>query len=720
MPKRAVTPEVLFELQFVDAVAPSPDGSRAVYEIKTVDKEKDDYQSHLWLISLSGGEPRRLTQGEHKNFGAVWRPDGKAIAFVSTRRDKKPQIHMLPLDGGEAERLTDLDGEVSSLEWSPDGTSIVFVHRPSDPPETGHLKGSTPERKAIEAKADKKELPEPTFRHITRMLYKLDGAGWLPRTRSHVHVLNVATRAIRDVTSGDFDHGPATWSPDGKWLAFTANRSEDEEYSSYTVSDLFVIPASGGEPRNLTPGPGVAVAPSWSPDGSQIAFVGHDEPDDWWGIPNFHVWAVSPSGGPARDLTPKMDRYAADLVGSDLRDFHSGGSPVWSKDGMSLYFLVSDSGSTHLSRVALRGGEPERLTQGPMQVLMALRGKDAEELTIIRCDHLDAGTIARFHPGTNRATDVITPNKPLFDSLALVQPEEIWVSSSEGHRVQAWLLKPPAAGGVTPPGKPDAKAPPKTATKQPMILEIHGGPRVQYGACFFLEFQMFANAGFAVLFSNPRGSQGYGTEFTKAIVHDWAEPAFDDLMLAVDHVLENHPDIDPDRLGVTGGSYGGYMTNWVVSHTDRFKAALTQRCVTTLQTLLLGDDLNPVATPEFGAEAWEDSEMLRRQSPLYYVENIRTPLLITHSLMDQRCDVTEAEMLYKALKALRREVEMVLFPAESHGLSRKGTPSRRVARLHLMRDWFVRHLGPDGAPAPVSAVATSAEPAMAGTRRVGA
>ena len=172
-----------------------------------------------------------------------------------------------------------------------------------------------------------------------------------------------------------------------------------------------------------------------------------------------------------------------------------------------------------------------------------------------------------------------------------------------------------------------------------------------------------------------------------------------------------------ERLGVTGGSYGGYMTNWVVGHTERFRAAITQRCVTTIPTLLLGDDLCPVATPEFGAEPWEDAEILRRQSPLTYVEKIRTPLLITHSLMDQRCDVTEAEMLYKALKALRREVEMVLFPGESHGLSRKGTPSRRVARMHLMRDWFVRYLAPEGAPAPVSGVATSAEPAMAGARQ---
>jgi dipeptidyl aminopeptidase/acylaminoacyl peptidase len=714
MSKRPVTPEVLFDLQFLDAVAPSPDGSRAVYEIKTIDKEKDEYESHLWLIPLAGGEPRRLTQGEHKNFGAVWSPDGKAVAFVSTRRDKKPQIFRLPLDGGEAERLTDLDGDVSSLEWSPDGKSIAFAFRPSDPPEIGHLPGSTPERKAIEAKADKKDAPEPTFRHITKMLYKLDGAGWLPRSRCHVHVLDLATRKTRAITSGDFDHGAAAWSPDSKWLAFTANREKDEEYSSYTVSDLFVVSAAGGEPRNLTPGPGMAVSPSWSPDGATIAFVGHDQPDDWWGIPNYHVWTVPTAGGPPRDLTPRFDRYAADLVGSDLRDFHAGGNPVWSRDGMSLYFLGSEFGSTHLYRIPQRGADqPERLTEGALQILTADRGREAEELTVIRCGHLDAGTIARFDPGTKRFTDVVTPNRELFDTLALSAPEEMWVPSPAGHRVQAWLLAPPA-------GAPTGGAKTKPGAKHPMILEIHGGPRVQYGACFFLEFQMFANAGFYVLFSNPRGSQGYGEEFTKAIVHNWAAPAFDDLMLVVDEALRRHPDIDPDRLGVTGGSYGGYMTNWVVSHTDRFQAAITQRCVTTIPTLLLGDDLCPAATPEFGAEPWEDAEILRKQSPLYYVENIRTPLLITHSLMDQRCDVTEAEMLYKALKALHREVEMVLFPGESHGLSRKGTPSRRIARLHLMRDWFVRYLGPDGAPAPVSGVATAAEPALAGTRRIGA
>jgi dipeptidyl aminopeptidase/acylaminoacyl peptidase len=704
MPKRPVTPEDILSIRFVDGVVPSPDGSRAVYEIRTIDAEKDAYYVHLWMVPMEGGAPRQLTFGEHKNFGATWSPDGQTIAFISTRKDKAPQIHRLPLDGGEAERLTDLDGDVSSLEWSPDGKAIAFVFRPNDPAESGHLPGTAPEKKALEAKAEKKDLPPPTFRHITRMLYKLDGSGWLSKARSHVYVLDLATREVRAITTGDFDHGPATWSPDGEWLAFPANRQEDEEYTSYVVSDIFVVPASGGEPRNLTPQPGMALAPAWSPDGTRIAFVGHDRPDDWWGVPNYHVWVVPANGGVAKDLVREFDRYAADLVGSDLRDFHAGGNPVWSRDGGTVYFLASEFGSTHIYGVSADGGTPKRLTEGGLQVLTALRARDRDDLTVIRCDHLDAGTVARFDPASAKFTPLVTPNKPFFDTLALGEPEEFWVEAPAGHRVQAWMIKPPHA---------DPKK------KHPMVLEIHGGPRVQYGACFFLEFQMFASAGFYVLFSNPRGSHGYGEEFTKAIVKDWAAPAFDDLMLVVDAALKRRPEIDPNRLGVTGGSYGGYMTNWVVTHTDRFRAALTQRCVTAIPTLLLGDDLCPVATPEFGAEAWEDAEILRRQSPLYYVENVRTPLMITHSLEDLRCDVTEAEMLYKALKALRREVEMVLFPGESHGLSRKGTPSRRVARMHIMRDWFVRHLKPDGAPAPVTAVAVAAEPVMAGTRRSG-
>ncbi len=695
--RRPVAPEDLFQLQFVDAVALSPDGSRVLYQVRSIDPEKDGYESHLWLVPMQGGDPRRLTFGEQKDGSAAWHPDGKSIAFVSDRRDKKAQIYRLSLEGGEAERLTDLDGVIAGLAWSPDGSRITFTYRASDPPETGHLPGSIAARHAVEAKAEKKDPKPPTFRHLSRLHYKEDGQGFLPKSRFQVQVLDVGSREVKQLTSGEWDHGAAVWSPDGKWLVFPANRLPDSDYHA-TVCDLWLIPSTGGEPRNLTPEPGGAFAPAWSPDGKEIAYLGNDDETDAWGVKNFHVWSVSPQGGPGRDLTPDLDRSALDLMGTDLRDFHDPGAPVWSPDGSTIHFLVSDEGSTHLYSVSSKGGAPRRVTSGALALLAVAASKGASDLAVIRCDHVDAGTVGRLDPATGSVTPLARPTGKLFETLAVGQPEEFWVDMPEGHRVQCWMLKPPGA---------DPKA------KHPMILEIHGGPRVQYGACFFHEFQMLASAGFYVLFSNPRGAQGYGEAFTRAIVLDWGGPDYEDLMKVVDEALRRYPEIDPARLGVTGGSYGGYMTNWIVGHTNRFRAAATQRSVVDLKTLLLAGDFSDDSVPEFGDQPWRDSPDYRRMSPITYVENIRTPLLILHSHEDHRCPIEEAEQLYTSLKLLRREVEMVLFPGESHGLSRGGTPSRRVARLHFLREWFVRYLNPGSASKSARQAAADTEPAMA-------
>lgn len=695
--RRPVTPEDILQIPFLDAVAISPDGSRVVYQVRTIDAEKDAYESHLWLVSMSGGAPRRLTFGEHRDGSAAWHPDGQSIAFVSDRRDKKPQIYRLSLEGGEAERLTDLDGRISNLAWSPDGGQISFSYRANDPPETGHLPGSIPEKNALEAKAEKKDRKPPSFLHFTRLHYKEDGQGFLPKARFHVQILDVASGAVRALTTGDWDHGAAVWSPDGKWLVVPANRLPDSDYHA-TTCDLWLLPASGGAPRNLTPQPGLAFSPSWSPDGSLIAFLGNDDETDAWGAKNVHVWTVSPQGGPERKLTGEHDRTALDLMATDLRDFHDSPAPVWSPDGSTLHYLVSDEGSTHLYSVPVKGGMPRRVTSGPLALLALEGSKRTKDLAVIRADHRDAGTVARLDPATGAITPLACPSADLLSRLAVQQPEEFWVDMPEGHRVQCWMLKPPHA---------DA------SKKHPMVLEIHGGPRVQYGTCFFHEFQLLASAGFYVLFSNPRGAQGYGEAFTRAIVIDWGGPDYDDLMRVVDEALRRYPEIDGTRLGVTGGSYGGYMTNWIVGHTDRFRAAATQRSVVDLKTLLLAGDFADDAVPEFGDQPWRDSADYRRMSPITYVENIRTPLLILHSLEDHRCPVAEAEQLYTALKLLRREVEMVLFPGESHGLSRGGTPSRRVARLHFLREWFVRYLAPQSSEAASPRAAGAAEPAMA-------
>jgi dipeptidyl aminopeptidase/acylaminoacyl peptidase len=696
--RRPVVPEDLLAIQYLDGAVPSPDGKWIVATLRTIDADKDKYFKHLWLLSGDGGAPRRLTHGEQKNGGAVWSPDGKSIAFVSDRKDKRPQIYRLRLDGGEAERLTDLDGEISSLEWSPDGGKIAFTYRAFDAPEFGHLPDSVAAKKAAEAKKEGKDLPPPSFRHITRLAYKFDGYGFLPKARTQIHVLDVASGAVSALTSGDWDHESPTWSPDGKSIAFAANREADAEFTSYTVSDIFVVAASGGEPKNLTPGPGVAYAPSWSPDRAE----------DWWGVWNQHVWVVPVAGGTPRDLTPEHDRVAQDATIGDLHDLHGGGVPTWSRDGKTVYFTASDHGSTPLFSVSAAGGTPKKLTTKPCQVMLLARGRAAEPLTLVVNGFTNAGTVVRFDPASGAMTDLWEPNKDFFAGLDLAEPQEMWIDAPQGHRVQAWLMKPPAgAAGAGAKGG---------AGGTPMLLEIHGGPRAQYGATYMHEFQVFASLGIAVLFSNPRGSLGYGEKFTQAIVKDWAAPAHEDLMLAVDAALKANPDIDPARLGVTGGSYGGYMTTWVVGHTDRFKAALTQRCVTTVQTLLLSDDIGGSSSEEFGAEPWTFAPILWKQSPLAYVEQIKTPLMITHSMEDHRCNVAEAEMLYKSLKWLRREVEMVLYPGESHGLSRMGTPSRRVARLHVMRDWFVRHLRPANAPEATTEAGAYASAGASGRR----
>jgi len=692
--RRPVSPEDILQFQFVDAVALSPDGSKVVYQVRTIDPEKDEYQSHLWLVPLCGGETRQLTFGEHRNGSAAWSSDGKWIAFVSDRRDKKAQIYRLSLDGGEAERLTDLDGQISGLAWSPDGAGISFIHRQNDPPEAGHLLGSVAAKKALETKSKKEDPKPPTFLHITRLQYKEDGQSFLPKGRFQIHVLDPATRDVRALTSGDWNHGAPVWSPDGKWLAFAANRHPEPDYH-VAVCDIWLIPATGGEPRNLTPEPGIAFAPSWSPDGSRIAYIGQTDETDAWGARNAHVWAVPVKGGPAGDLMPDFDRSTMDLMGSDLRDFHDAGQPIWSPDGATIHFVASDEGSTHLYSVSAEGGVPKRVTSGRLQIFSAQGSRANSELAVIRCGNTDAGTVGRLNPADGSIVALAQPNKNSFDALHIGEPEEFWVQSPEGHRLQCWMLKPPN---------------PDLGRKHPMILEIHGGPRIQFGGCIYHEFQMLASAGFYVLYTNPRGAQGYGEEFTRAIVQKWGGPDYDDLMFVVDQALKRYPEVDRDRMGVTGGSYGGYMTNWIVGHTDRFKAAVTQRSVVDIKTLLLGGDFSDDAVSEFGDQPWRDSEGYRRMSPLTYVENIKTPLLITHSLQDHRCPIIEAEQLYTALKLMKRDVEMVLFPGESHGLSRGGTPSRRVARLHFIRDWFLRYLKPETA---ATANGAASEPAMA-------
>ncbi len=640
--RRFVTPEDLQAFRFVGDPQVSPDGARILYTVKIVDGEK--YPQHLWVDD----EP--FTVGKVTDTLPRWSPDGRRIAFVRTR-DEETQVWLMSTAGGEPRPVTSLPpGRINALEWSPDGGRLAIAYHKDPAPEL------------------KKDKKQPLLRHIRRIRYREEGVGFLDAERDHLHVVWVNDRRVVPLTEGPWDDLHPAWSPDGLWIAFVSNRLPDADTRLFEI-DLWVVPSGGGEPRKLPKPPGPAGRPQWSPDGKQIAFLGHDKPESTWGATNTHLWTV-PAGGaqPARDLLAGFDRTCEDVVLTDTKSSHGAGQkPFWSADGKELYFLASDSGSCHLHKVAAAGGAPVRLTDGAREVMQFSHAKGRFALSI--SDPLNIGDVYDFEIGgeLRRRASV---NHALFETLHLSTPEPFDTG------IQGWLLKPPHFN---------------PQQKYPLLLYIHGGPRAMYGNAFFHEFQVLAAKGVVVLYPNPRGSQGYGETFADAIKSDWGNLDYKDLMNAVDQAVKL-PYVDAARLGVCGGSYGGYMTNWIVGHTGRFKAALTERCVSNLYSFFGTSDFGYDDPREFTHPPYENPEHLARLSPVTYVKDIRTPLLILHSEGDLRCPIEQAEQLYAMLKSLGREVEFLRFPEENHDLSRTGRPDRRLARLEFILRWWEKHL----------------------------
>jgi dipeptidyl aminopeptidase/acylaminoacyl peptidase len=640
--RRFITPEDLQHFRFVGDPRISPDGSRVLHTVKIVEGEK--YFQHLWV------DEDQLTIGKVTDAFPRWSPDARRIAFVRTRDDDS-QVWQMPITGGEPRPVTSLPpGKISALEWSPDGGRLAVVFHRDPSPEL------------------KKEKRQPLLRHITRLRYKEEGVGFLDAERDHLHIVWVNDRRVVPLTEGDWDDAHPAWSPDGLWIAFVSNRLPDADFRPLEM-DLWVVPSGGGEPRKLPKPAGPAWFPAWSPDGKTIAFLGHDQPESTWGATNTHVWSVPSSGAqPARDLLPGFDRTCEDVVLTDTKSAHGAGQgPAWSADGREIYFIASDSGSCHLHRVAATGGPPVALTDGPLEVMQFSLAKGRFALTL--SEPLNIGDVYDYEIGgePRRRTSV---NRALFEGLRLSTPEPFDTGT------QGWLLRPPNFSAEQ---------------KYPLLLYIHGGPRAMYGNAFFHEFQVLAARGYVVLYPNPRGSQGYGEKFADAIKSDWGNLDYKDLMNAVDQAARL-PYIDGSRLGVCGGSYGGYMTNWMVGHTDRFKAALTERCVSNLYSFYGTSDMGYDDHREFAGHAYDHPEHYARLSPITYVRNIKTPLLILHSDGDLRCPVEQAEQLYAMLKSMKRDVEFLRFPEENHDLSRTGRPDRRLARLEFILRWWEKHL----------------------------
>jgi dipeptidyl aminopeptidase/acylaminoacyl peptidase len=650
--KRPIESADLFRIRLVSDPQVSPDGSQVAYTVTELDEKENRYRAAIWLVPLAGGEPRQLTSGKHRDGQPRWSPDGTKLAFTSDRKqddDLKGQIWTIVVGGGEATRLTSIDGSVEEFVWSPDGHSIAAVSKV----RVGE------------------HNPDSDVRVIRTPRYRFDGEGYLDDKYRQIFVIDASTGKARQITEGAFEHQHPAWSPTGHEIAFDSNREPGWEMSPYR--DIYAVRVAGTSIRRVTDGGGEWTTPSWSPDGATLAFYGTRRVMS--DAARNELFTVPAGGGAPVAVTDHIDRNLRDGATADLVGY-PGRPPIWASDGAAVSLVFSEQGQVHLARVSVPDGEMRELTSGRRRVgaislvpgggyvYMANTGTTTPEL--FACDD----------DGRNEQ-QLTEHNAEWLDEVAISEPEPFWVESADGRKVHGWIMKPVGF---------------EEGTKYPLVLEIHGGPFGMYGETLMHEFQLLAARGYVVLATNPRGSTGYGDEWAGLLHRGWGKHDFPDLMAAVDWAV-GQGYVDDARMGVTGGSYGGFMTNWVIGQTNRFAAAVTGRCISNMYSMFGTDDIFfSSAEQTIGAAPWDEPDIYWELSPITYVNRIETPLLIEHQENDHRCPIEQAEQLYTALKRRGQTVEMVRFPDESHGMSRTGQPKHRIERLKYITDWFDRYL----------------------------
>jgi dipeptidyl aminopeptidase/acylaminoacyl peptidase len=655
-----MTPEDLYAFRFLADAQISPDGARVAYVLREIDREANTYRSSIWLVPSDGGTPPvRFTAGPGQDALPRWSPDGRVIAFVSDRnapagdaKKRKPKnIFLLSLDGGEARQLTTFDDDCGELAWSPEGKRLAFTRKDAKP----------------------KDADDDGVRVYDRMRYKTDEGFLLDGRRKHVWVVDVQDGDARQLTRGDWDDASPSWSPDGGEIAFVSNRTDDREKN--TVADIHVAAVPSGAVRRLTDEQGSYGNPRFSPDGGEIACYGVAKAVGS-SAKNVKVFVFPAKGGAGRDVTEGWDRTVGSTVMSDQRSQAQTLPPTWSADRARILFVGSDQGTANVYSASVRGGDVRAETIGPHQVVSLSLASDAKRFACVYSHATLPGDVATGELGKS-LTAITDVNGELLRSRCIVAPERVEFTGADGWTIEGWLLRP---RGFDP------------AKTWPLVLEVHGGPHGAYGYGFFHEFQVLAGRGYAVLYTNPRGSHAYGERFSTACVGDWGGKDYEDLMAGVDHALTLGW-VDPKRLYVTGGSYGGFMTNWIVGHTDRFRAAATQRSISNNVSAFGVSDIGwHFWEYEMGeASPWKDTATLVERSPLTYAPRVKTPLLILHAERDMRCPIEQAEQFFIALRYHGVETRFVRFPEDNHDLTRGGKPRNRVEHCTRIADWFDAH-----------------------------
>jgi dipeptidyl aminopeptidase/acylaminoacyl peptidase len=664
-----------------------------VVTLQSVTPTYDAYTQAIWLVptdAIADGEPRRLTIGSRNDHYPRFSPDGRWLAFISDRRlqteqepsrpketkdrEDKDQVHVLPMDGpGEARRITDLPRGVEAFEWSPDGRRLVVV-------STSH--GATQEADArargMRRKPRNDEPPDSDYRFIDRLNYMVNGPGFQYDRIRHLWLVDVASGEASRLTDGPVSDLEPAWSPDGRRIAFVSERQRDHDLA--LRPQIHVVDVRDRSTHAVTGGPrSMFGTPTWLPDGQTIAALGSKlegrggSRDDIWLFPADGSEASADGG---RNLSGRHDLMPGAGVASDVTK----GEPaqlIPTEDGAAIDVLAPIDGSYELWRISTDDGAARRLTTGRHHLSSfdaVPRGKRTRYV-YLRSTPTEPPELW-LRDADARVHQLTRFNAELLDDLTLVEPVERR-SEVDGRSIQGWFMP----GG----GK-----------RGPLVTQIHGGPHSLYGWSPFWEFQLVAAEGIGVFYCNPRGSQGYGQDFNDGNHRDWGPGPMRDVLAGVDALVADGL-ADPKRLGLTGGSYGGYLTNWIIGHDDRFRAAMTCRSVSDMSMLFLTGDISggDWATLEFDATPWSDPAYFREISPVSYAERIRTPLLIQHAERDIRTTVGQAEALFTVLRSLRRPVRLLRVPEETHELTRSGTPFRRIENLRIVLDWF-RHYLVDG------------------------
>ncbi len=687
--KQLITETDLYAFQWIADPRIAPDGGQIVYTRVTVNAKHDGYASALWLIPAAapggGRTARQLTAGPH-DTSPRWSPDGRRIAFLrSTETPGQPsvgQIFVLPMDGGEARPLGPMPKGASAPVWSPDGRFLAF---------TSSTKEQDFDKKKDAPGGEHEEEPSDV-RVITRAVYRMNGTGYYePGRPDHIWTVEVpaalnAPPRAKQITKGEFSEADPVWSRDGARIYFVSERVA-EPYYEPPKDTIYAVAATGGD---LTPVAGIGGpihSLALSPDGRQLAFIGalargpggaersYSRPDLW-------LTAVEPGSAPKR-LTSDYDYDVGASLGGDQAPPRgaSPAKPYWSADSRFLYVIATELGRANLKRISVEpgpsAGQVQSLTMGDHNIAAYSATPDASRVAALISTPLSIGDLYLIDGQTGKRERITDINGELFSQLNLTEPEMLWYKSFDGKRIQSWVQRPPDF---------------VEGRKYPLILDIHGGPHAAYGYTFDHEFQWLAARGYVVLYPNPRGSTSYGQEFGNSIQYAYPGDDYQDLLAGVDTLIERGW-VDPGKMGVTGGSGGGLLTNWVVCHTGRFMAAVSQRSIADWRDFWYTADFTLFTPCWFRGAPWEQEADFKARSPITYVRDIHTPLMLIEGETDLRTPPgAGGEQMFRALKYLKRPVVMIRFPGESHDLSRSGKPTHRVERLRHIVAWMDQYV----------------------------